>query len=211
VEIDSLRAKLSEEEMAHKKIQEQLLVDKLKHVRTDEDLDHHSEEIIKDLEKKLNIERLATKAANDELMQTQKKFRAIEVDLKDLTTTYNQLIYDNELTKQSNGQLIEQIEIENQRRAQFDRDIKQLQQELNNTSNREKQVHIELYRLHQDNERLTEDLNHINDEYKIIKTKLVDYEEQLEVESKFSVLYRTQMLELKDEINDLTEKLRQVN
>ncbi|CAF4656365.1 unnamed protein product, partial [Rotaria magnacalcarata] len=62
VEIDSLRAKLSEEEMAHKKIQEQLLVDKLKHVRTDEDLDHHSEEIIKDLEKKLNIERLATKA-----------------------------------------------------------------------------------------------------------------------------------------------------
>ncbi|CAM4791193.1 unnamed protein product [Rotaria magnacalcarata] len=211
VEIDSLRAKLSEEEMAHKKIQEQLLVDKLKHVRTDEDLDHRSEEIIKDLEKKLNIERLATKAANDELMQTQKKFRAIEVDLKDLTTTYNQLIYDNELTKQSNGQLIEQIEIENQRRAQFDRDIKQLQQELNNTSNREKQVHIELYRLHQDNERLTEDLNHINDEYKIIKTKLVDYEEQLEVESKFSVLYRTQMLELKDEINDLTEKLRQVN
>ncbi|CAF4469252.1 unnamed protein product, partial [Rotaria magnacalcarata] len=62
VEIDSLRAKLSEEEMAHKKIQEQLLVDKLKHVRTDEDLDHRSEEIIKDLEKKLNIERLATKA-----------------------------------------------------------------------------------------------------------------------------------------------------
>ncbi|CAF3673868.1 unnamed protein product [Rotaria socialis] len=211
VEIDHLRAKLSEEEMAHKKIQEQLLVDKLKHVRTDEDLDHHREEIIKDLEKKLDSERLATKAANDELMQTQKKLRAIEVDLKDLTTTYNQLIYDNELTKQSNGQLIEQIEIENQRRAQFDRDIKQIQQELNNTLNREKQVHSELHRLHQDNERLTEDLNHINDEYKIIKTKLVDYEEQLEVESKFSVLYRTQMLELKDEINDLTEKLRQVN
>jgi cell division protein FtsL len=29
------------------------------------------------------------------------------------------------------------------------------------------------------------------------------------VESKFSVLYRTQMNELKDEINELNEKLRQ--
>jgi hypothetical protein len=29
------------------------------------------------------------------------------------------------------------------------------------------------------------------------------------VESKFSVLYRTQMNELKDEINELTDKLRQ--
>jgi flagellar biosynthesis/type III secretory pathway chaperone len=31
------------------------------------------------------------------------------------------------------------------------------------------------------------------------------------VESKFSVLYRTQMNELKDEIAELTEKLRQAN
>ena len=38
--------------MAHKKIQEQLLVDKLKHVRTDEDFDHHSEEIIKGISSK---------------------------------------------------------------------------------------------------------------------------------------------------------------
>ena len=30
------------------------------------------------------------------------------------------------------------------------------------------------------------------------------------VESKFSVLYRTQMNELRDEINDLTDRLRQV-
>lgn len=33
--------------MAHKKIQEQLLVDKLKHVRKDEDIQYHREEIIK--------------------------------------------------------------------------------------------------------------------------------------------------------------------
>ncbi|CAF4430484.1 unnamed protein product, partial [Rotaria sp. Silwood2] len=211
VEIDSLRGKLSEEENAHKKIQEQLLVDKLKHVRTDEDLDHHSEEIIKDLEKKLNSERSALKTSSDELMQTQKKVRILEIDLKELTTSYNQLLYDHELSKQSNEQFLEQMEFDNQRRTQYDKDIKQLQQELNISLNKEKQMQDELDRLYHENQRLIQDLNHINNEYKISKTKLIDYEEQVEVESKFSVLYRTQMNELKDEINELTEKLRQIN
>ncbi|CAF1115190.1 unnamed protein product [Rotaria sordida] len=211
VEIDSLRVKLSEEEIAHKKIQEQLLVDKLKHVRTDEDLDHHREEIIKDLEKKLNSERLALKTSNDELMQTQKKVRIVEIDLKELTTSYNQLLSEHELSKQSNEQFIEQMEFDNHRRTQYDKDIKQLQQELHNSLNKEKQLQDELDHLYQGNERLVEELNHINNEYKINKTKLIDYEEQVEVESKFSVLYRTQMHELKDEINELTEKLRQIN
>ncbi|CAF4628355.1 unnamed protein product, partial [Rotaria sp. Silwood2] len=209
--IDSLRGKLSEEENAHKKIQEQLLVDKLKHVRTDEDLDHHSEEIIKDLEKKLNSERSALKTSSDELMQTQKKVRILEIDLKELTTSYNQLLYDHELSKQSNEQFLEQMEFDNQRRTQYDKDIKQLQQELNISLNKEKQMQDELDRLYHENQRLIQDLNHINNEYKISKTKLIDYEEQVEVESKFSVLYRTQMNELKDEINELTEKLRQIN
>ncbi|CAF5026351.1 unnamed protein product, partial [Rotaria sp. Silwood1] len=211
VEIDSLRVKLSEEENAHKKIQEQLLVDKLKHVRTDEDLDHHSDEIIKDLEKKLNSERLALKTSNDELMQAQKKIRILEIDLKELTTKYNQLHSNYDLCKQTNEQSTEQIVFDNQRRIQYEKDIKQLQQELNNSLNKEKQMHDERDRLYHENERLIQELNRINNEYKINKTKLIDFEEQVEVESKFSVLYRTQMNELKDEINELTEKLRQIN
>ena len=47
VEIDSLRGKLSEAETTNKKLQEQLLVEKLKRVITDVDVNHHSEEIIK--------------------------------------------------------------------------------------------------------------------------------------------------------------------
>jgi len=47
MEIDSLRVKLAEEEIEHKKLQEQLLVEKLKRTMTDLDMDNRSDEIIK--------------------------------------------------------------------------------------------------------------------------------------------------------------------
>ncbi len=47
VEIDSLRGKLSEEEIGHKKLQEQLLIEKLKRVMVDVDINHHNEEVIR--------------------------------------------------------------------------------------------------------------------------------------------------------------------
>jgi len=47
MEIDSLRGKLAEEEIEHKKLQEQLLVEKLKRTMTDLDMDNRSDEIIK--------------------------------------------------------------------------------------------------------------------------------------------------------------------
>lgn len=148
------------------------------------------------------------KRTNEELIQTQKKVRILEMDLKQITTTYNQLIYDHELSKQSNEQIIEQMESDNQRRTQYDKDLKLLQQQLNSSYNKEKQMDNELNQLRRENERLNGELRSIHHEYENIKNKVIDYEEQVEVESKFSVLYRTQMNELKDEINELTEKLR---
>jgi hypothetical protein len=47
VEIDSLRGKLSEEEISHKKLQEQLLIEKLKRVMVDVDINDHNEEVIR--------------------------------------------------------------------------------------------------------------------------------------------------------------------
>ncbi|CAF1596153.1 unnamed protein product, partial [Adineta ricciae] len=213
VEIDSLRSKLIEEEVSHQKLQEQFLVEKLKRAgtqyATDEEIKNDSHEMIKDLEKKLDGERASLRRTHEELIQTQKKVRILEMDLKQITTTYNQLIYDHELSKQSNEQIIEQMESDNQRRTQYDKDLKLLQQQLNNSYNKEKQMENELNQLRRENERLHDELRMIQHEYENIKNKVIDYEEQVEVESKFSVLYRTQMNELKDEINELTEKLRQ--
>ncbi|CAF3958209.1 unnamed protein product [Rotaria sp. Silwood2] len=213
VEIDSLRSKLIEEEIRHQKLQEQFLVEKLKRVgtqnSTDDDIKHDSQEIVKDLERKLDAERLSLKRSNEELIQTQKKVRILEMDLKQITTNYNHLIHDHKLSKQSNEQIIEQMESDNQRRTQYDKDFKQLQQQLDSSLNKEKQMLNELNQIRKENERLNKELRIINIEYENIKTKVIDYEEQVEVESKFSVLYRTQMNELKDEINELTDKLRQ--
>jgi chromosome segregation ATPase len=150
----------------------------------------------------------------------------LEIDLKELTTNYNQLIYEYKLCKQSNEQIIEQMESDNQRRTQYDKDFKQLQQQVNNLLNKEKQMQNDFNQSQKENQRLIEELNRINNKYETINAKLMDYEEQVEglnsfsstrieinyvllylVENKVSVLYRTQMKELKDEINELTEKL----
>ena len=204
VEIDTLRAKLIEEETTHQKLQEQFLVEKLKRVNTpnatDEEIKNDSQEIIKgpcshrcpsstsslfsfaDLEKKLDLERQALKRANEELMQVQKKARMLEMDLKQITTTYNQLSYDHELFKQSNEQIIEQMESDHQRRNQYDKDLKYLQQQFSNAVNQEKQAQNEVNQTRQENQRLSDELRTLGQDYENMKTKLIDFEEQVEGE-----------------------------
>jgi chromosome segregation ATPase len=161
-------------------------------------------------------------------MQTQKKVRMLEIDLRENTINYNQLISDYELSKQSNGQLIERIQSDNQRLTQYDKDFKQIQQKLSNSLNNEKQMQDELRQFQEENQRLMEDLRQISDEYKIIKTKIIDYENMFEgwnsffvfiskmfffhlVDNKSSAFSRAQMNNLKEEIVELNERLRQVN
>ena len=59
----------------------------------------------------------------------------LEIDLKEMTTNYNQLNSAHQLFIQSNEQIIEQMEFDNQRRTQNDKDFKELQQQLNNSLN----------------------------------------------------------------------------
>lgn len=118
-------------------------------------------------------------------MQTQKRGRVLEVELKELTTNYNQLTYDHELLKQSNAKLIKQIDDENQRRFQFDKDSKQYQQDLYTALNREKQMQEDLERLQKENLRLTEEFNNLNNEYKTVELKHADVEEQLDSKDSF--------------------------
>ena len=47
VDLNALRAKLSEEEAAHKKFQEQILIEKLNRAGNSEEINHRSDEIIK--------------------------------------------------------------------------------------------------------------------------------------------------------------------
>ena len=129
-----------------------------------------------DLGRKLDAERFAVKASNDELMHTQNKIRMLEIDLKETRTNYNKVFNEFELLKQST----EQVEFDNQRRMQYDLDLKQLEQEFSNSLTKEKQMQDRLDQLQNENKRLTDELQHINSEYETIKTKLIDYEEQLE-------------------------------
>lgn len=120
-------------------------------------------------------------------MQVQKKARILEMDLKQITTTYNQLSYDHDLFKQSNEQIIEQMESDHQRRTQYDKDLKYLQQQFSNAVNQEKQAQNELNQTRQENQRLVNELRALGHDYENMKTKLIDFEEQVEGKFRFSV------------------------
>ncbi|CAF4941279.1 unnamed protein product, partial [Rotaria sp. Silwood2] len=109
------------------------------------------------LESKLNAERLSLKHSNEELIQTQKEVRTLEMDLKQITTNYNQLSHDHELLRQSNKHIIEQMESNNQHQTQYDKDLKQLQQEFDNSLNKEQQILNELNQILKENERLNKE------------------------------------------------------
>ncbi|CAF1430443.1 unnamed protein product [Adineta ricciae] len=212
VDLNALRVKLSEEEAAHKKFQEQILVEKLNRAGNDEEINHRSDEIIKDLERQLDVERLALKKSNEELTQTQKNVRMLEVDIKELKTNYDQLMQEHRLLMQSKEQITEQMESDyNQRRIQQEKDLKLMQQQLNDSLTKETQMESKFTQLQKENQRLLDELNHLDDEFEIIKTKLLDYENQLEEKNKIIVLSRTQIKELKDDIAELTENLQHTN
>jgi septal ring factor EnvC (AmiA/AmiB activator) len=75
------------------------------------------------------------------------------------------------------------MESDHQRRTQYDKEFKQLQQQLNHSYNKEKQMENELNQIRKENERLNDELRLMNKENENIKTKIMDYEEQVEREN----------------------------
>lgn len=175
------------------------------------------------MKKKLDTERFALKKSHDDLIETQQKLRLLEIEHRELTTNHNQSTQDSQTSTKN---LNEQIESEIQRRIQSDKEIKQLQQQFQQSLQKEKQFQEQQNELENENERLTKELRQMNNDYQTIKTKLREYEKQIEgnttttmiihiplvlAEQKSSEISRTQITELKEEITGLTEKLRLVN
>lgn len=133
-----------------------------------------------DLEKKLNLERTTLKKSNDELIECQQKLRLLEIDLKDAKNTSSKLSQDYQMLQQAHEQSLEQIEFDNQRRNHHEKDYKLLQEQVNNLTNKDKQMQDSIRQLQTENERLNKELRSINNEYQLIKTQTNEYEEQIE-------------------------------
>jgi hypothetical protein len=178
----------------------------------------------------LNNERLVSRQSRDELIQTEKQLRMIDIDLKQLTSNYQQL------SKQS----IENAACEEQHRIEFDNDR---QQWIRSRT----QFELDIHQLKIDNDELTVQLRQHQETIERITSKLADCEEQLEgrtsfscsfvliihihqcfsifvlvfsfflsscfeqVTNKFSKLYRTQMDDYQNEHIDLVDQLRQIH
>lgn len=120
------------------------------------------------------------KKSNDDLIECQQKLRLLEIDLKDARNTSSKLSQDYQMLQQAHEQSLEQIEYDNQRRNQHEKDYKSIQEQVNNLTNKDKQMQDSIRQLQVENERLNKELRSINNEYQLIKTQTNEYEEQLE-------------------------------
>ena len=122
------------------------------------------------LERKLESERLSAKRSHEELILTQKQLRMLEVDFKEVNHDYEQL----------SKQWKDRLESDQQRRLQYDRDLRQSQEQLNKSASREEQTLKDLLKLQKENEYLDGELRHIRDEYETNRNEVTDYKEEIE-------------------------------
>ena len=124
------------------------------------------------LEKKLESERASARRSHEELIQTQNQLRMLELNLKEVNLDYEQL------SREWNDRL----ESDHQRRVQSERDVRQLQDQLNKSLSREEQMKDDVLKLQKENDYLDAELHRIRDEHETHIGKMTEYEEYIESE-----------------------------
>lgn len=184
-----MRTKLPNGDGLHVRFREQTLTDKSKRASTMngtyDEIHYSSPEMIEGipivvlfaghrcclaLEKKLESERASARRSHEELLQTQNRLRMVELDLKEVNLDYEQL----------SGQWNDRLESDHQRRVQSDRDVRQLQEQLNKSLSREEQMKDDVLKLQKENDYLDAELHRIRDEYGAQGEKMNDYKDQIE-------------------------------
>lgn len=157
--------------------------------------------------RELDVERNMRRKVEERLLEAEKKNSDMAVDLMQLQQRVGNL--DSQLQtemEKSRGWAL-QVEQEVQRRNLMQSDIKNMSLEVNKSKSKEKQLAKEISDLKQERKTLDDEIKKLKDELSVNELQMREIQEQLEAESYFSSLYKTQVKELKEEVE---EKMKQI-
>uniref|UniRef100_A0A452IRU1 Rho-associated protein kinase 1 n=1 Tax=Gopherus agassizii TaxID=38772 RepID=A0A452IRU1_9SAUR len=155
-----------------------------------------------EMEKKVEEERAARDRAENQIVQVEKQCSMLDFDLKQSQQKLEHLTEQKERLEDEVKNLTLQLEQETNKRLMTQNELKTQAFEADNLKGSEKQLKQEINTLLEAKRLLEFELAQLTKQYRGNEGQMRELQDQLEAEQYFSTLYKTQVKELKEEIEE---------
>ncbi|KFZ51231.1 Rho-associated protein kinase 1, partial [Antrostomus carolinensis] len=155
-----------------------------------------------EMEKKVKEERAAREKAENRIVQAEKQCSMLDFDLKQSQQKLEHLLEQKERLEDEVRNLTLQLEQETNKRIMAQNELKAQAFEADNLKGSEKQLKQEINTLLEAKRLLEFELAQLAKQYRGNEGQMRELQDQLEAEQYFSTLYKTQVKELKEEIDE---------
>ncbi|XP_051466435.1 rho-associated protein kinase 1 isoform X2 [Apus apus] len=155
-----------------------------------------------EMEKKVKEERAAREKAENLIVQAEKQCSMLDFDLKQSQQKLEHLLEQKERLEDEVKNLTLQLEQETNKRIMAQNELKTQAFEADNLKGSEKQLKQEINTLLEAKRLLEFELAQLAKQYRGNEGQMRELQDQLEAEQYFSTLYKTQVKELKEEIDE---------
>ncbi|XP_026697844.1 rho-associated protein kinase 1 isoform X1 [Athene cunicularia] len=155
-----------------------------------------------EMEKKVKEERAAREKAENRIVQAEKQCSMLDFDLKQSQQKLEHLLEQKERLEEEVRNLTLKLEQETNKRIMAQNDLKAQAFEADNLKGSEKQLKQEINTLLEAKRLLEFELAQLAKQYRGNEGQMRELQDQLEAEQYFSTLYKTQVKELKEEIDE---------
>lgn len=155
------------------------------------------------LEQELVIREKAEAAA----AEAERERSVLAVDLKDMQQKLERLKQEYNALQDKNKSLNATLDTENQRRTQLESDLKGNAQEIAALRATEKQLTKQVEDLLEERKHLEDACTKLKSASAVDDLQMKELQDQLEAETYFSTLYKTQVKELREEVDEKTKQL----
>ncbi|XP_048145286.1 rho-associated protein kinase 1 isoform X3 [Corvus hawaiiensis] len=155
-----------------------------------------------EMEKKIREERAAREKAENRIVQAEKQCSMLDFDLKQSQQKLEHLLQQKERLEDEVKNLTLKLEQETNKRIMAQNELKAQAFEADNLKGSEKQLKQEINTLLEAKRLLEFELAQLAKQYRGNEGQMRELQDQLEAEQYFSTLYKTQVKELKEEIDE---------
>lgn len=158
-----------------------------------------------EMEMKVKAERAAKEKAESRRMEIEKQCSMLDFDLKQSHQKIEHLVLQKERLEEEVKQVTLQLEQETKKRVTAQNELKVHAFEADNLKGSEKQLKQEINTLLEAKRLLEFELVQLTKQYRGNEGQMRELQDQLEAEQYFSTLYKTQVKELKEEVEEKTK------
>ncbi|XP_027587036.1 rho-associated protein kinase 1 isoform X1 [Pipra filicauda] len=155
-----------------------------------------------EMEKKVKEERAAREKAENRIVQAEKQCSMLDFDLKQSQQKLEHLLQQKERLEDEVKNLTFKLEQETNKRIMAQNELKAQAFEADNLKSSEKQLKQEINTLLEAKRLLEFESAQLTKQYRGNECQMRELQDQLEAEQYFSTLYKTQVKELKEEIDE---------